>query len=69
MQLGAVELVEHLGRGDDDDAFLCLARGVGQGSGQEGFTGAGFTDEERVDAALEKGHIVMSSTRARPGRG
>lgn len=46
MDLRAVELVEHLRRGDDENALLGLACGVGEGAGEEGFPGPGLAEEQ-----------------------
>jgi hypothetical protein len=58
VKLGGVELVEHLGGGDEHDTAGHLAGFVGQGARKEGLAGTRRADEERVDALLEEGQIV-----------
>ena len=58
MQLGAVQLAEHAGRGDEDDAPGIEAGLVGEGAGEKRLACAGRADEERVDALVEEVEIV-----------
>jgi hypothetical protein len=58
VQLGAVEVVQHLRRAHEDDAAVRLAGSVGERAGEEGLAGAGQPDEERVHALLDEGEIV-----------
>jgi hypothetical protein len=55
-----VQVVEHPGCGDEDDASGVEAGAVCQRAGEEGLSGAGETDEERIDAFLEKREVVQS---------
>ena len=57
VDLGAVKLVEHLGSGDEDDAFGLDAGLVREGTSQEGLAGARGADEDRIHSALEEGEV------------
>jgi hypothetical protein len=59
VELGAMELVEHLGRGDEHDAASCLTGLEGQRASEEGLAGAGDSDEERVDSLVEEAEVVQ----------
>src|SRR5207249_4115878 len=59
VELGSVELVEHLRGGHEDDAFGGLARLVGQGASQERLAGARDANEERVDSLVEEDEVVQ----------
>jgi hypothetical protein len=59
VELCAVEVVEHPGCRDEDDAARSLAGLVGEGASEEGLAGATHADEERVDALGEKGEVVQ----------
>jgi hypothetical protein len=58
VQLGAVEVVQHLRRAHEDDAAVRLASAVRERASEEGLAGAGQADEERVHALLDEGEIV-----------
>jgi hypothetical protein len=55
-----VQLAEHAGRGDEDDAPGVEAGLVGQGAGEERLAGAGGANEERIDSLVEEVEIVQS---------
>src|SRR5262245_9978827 len=58
MQLGGVQLVEHLRSGHEDDALGGLAGFVSECASQERFAGAGDSDEKWVDSLLEEDEVV-----------
>jgi hypothetical protein len=60
VKLGAVEVVEHAWSADEDDTAGGLAGLVGERSGEEGLSGAGHTNEERVDALGKESEVVES---------
>ncbi len=58
MEFGTVEVVEHLGDGQEDDALGLGASLVREGSGKECLAGARIADEEWIDALVEKRQVM-----------
>ena len=58
VDLGTGEIVEHTGRGGEDDAPGGLAGAIREGPSEEGLAGPGGADEQRVDALVEEREVV-----------
>jgi hypothetical protein len=59
VELSSVEVVEHFGCAHQHDASRCLAGTISDGTRKESLARARSADEERVDAAVEKGQVVQ----------
>jgi hypothetical protein len=55
-----VKLVEHSRRRDEDDALGGEASLVSESANEEGFAGAGITDEDGIDALVDEGEIEQA---------